>query len=125
LITPHKQLDALLTMQHDAMVSADDVVEQVRRNAEDQLRFLVEHRDESLVTIRAPAATCRSTSSPTFTANSRYGSRACDAAQEQMLIVGTQNIDGVGCSADDVWRPSPSRLTEVNFLTSPQERHEL
>jgi AcrR family transcriptional regulator len=45
-------LDALLAMQHDAIASTDDVVEQLRRTAEGQLRFLVEHRDESLIAIR-------------------------------------------------------------------------
>jgi AcrR family transcriptional regulator len=45
-------LDALLAMQHDAIASTDDVVEQLRRTAEGQLRFLVEHRHESLIAIR-------------------------------------------------------------------------
>ena len=45
-------LDALLDMQHDAITSTDDVVEQLRRAAEGQLRFLVEHRDEALIAIR-------------------------------------------------------------------------
>jgi AcrR family transcriptional regulator len=45
-------LDALLDMQHDAITSTDDVVEQLRRSAEGQLRFLVEHRDEALIAIR-------------------------------------------------------------------------
>ena len=45
-------LDALLAMQHDAIASSDDVVEQLRRVAESQLRFLVEHREESLIAIR-------------------------------------------------------------------------
>jgi AcrR family transcriptional regulator len=45
-------LDALLAMQHDAIASTDDVVEQLQRTAEGQLRFLVEHRQESLIAIR-------------------------------------------------------------------------
>jgi AcrR family transcriptional regulator len=45
-------LDALLAMQHDAIASTDDVVEQLRRAAEGQLRFLVEHQDEALIAIR-------------------------------------------------------------------------
>jgi AcrR family transcriptional regulator len=45
-------LDALLAMQHDAIASSDDVVEQLRRVAESQLRFLVEHQQESLIAIR-------------------------------------------------------------------------
>jgi AcrR family transcriptional regulator len=45
-------LDALLALQHDATASTDDVVEQLRRAAECQMRFLVEHRNESLIAIR-------------------------------------------------------------------------
>ena len=45
-------LDALLAMQHDAIASSDDVVEQLRRVAESQFRFLVEHQQESLIAIR-------------------------------------------------------------------------
>jgi AcrR family transcriptional regulator len=45
-------LDALLALQHDAIASTDDVVEQLRRAAESQMRFLVEHRQESLIAIR-------------------------------------------------------------------------
>ena len=45
-------LDALLAMQHDAIASTDDVIEQLRRTAEGQLRFLAEHRQESLIAIR-------------------------------------------------------------------------
>jgi AcrR family transcriptional regulator len=45
-------LDALLAMQHDAIASSDDLVEQLRRVAESQLRFLVEHQQESLIAIR-------------------------------------------------------------------------
>jgi AcrR family transcriptional regulator len=45
-------LDALLSAQHDATASTDDVVEQLRRAAESQMRFLVEHRHESLIAIR-------------------------------------------------------------------------
>jgi AcrR family transcriptional regulator len=45
-------LDALLALQHDAIGSTDDVVEQLRRAAETQMRFLLEHRQVSLIAIR-------------------------------------------------------------------------
>ena len=45
-------LDALLAVQHDAIASTTDVVEQLRRAAESQMRFLVEHPQEALIAIR-------------------------------------------------------------------------
>ena len=45
-------LDALLAVQRDAIATSLDVVEQFRRAAESQVRFLVEHPQESLIAIR-------------------------------------------------------------------------
>jgi AcrR family transcriptional regulator len=45
-------LDALLAVQRDAVTSSPDVVEQLRRAAESQVRFLVEHPHEALIAIR-------------------------------------------------------------------------
>jgi AcrR family transcriptional regulator len=45
-------LDALLAVQHDAIASSPDVVEQLRRAAESQVRYLVEHPQQALITIR-------------------------------------------------------------------------
>lgn len=45
-------LDALLAVQHDAIASTTDVVEQLRRAAESQMRFLGEHPQEALIAIR-------------------------------------------------------------------------
>jgi AcrR family transcriptional regulator len=44
-------LDAILAVQRDAIASSPDVVEQLRRVAEAQVRFLVEHPQEALITI--------------------------------------------------------------------------
>jgi AcrR family transcriptional regulator len=44
--------DAILAVQHDAVASSPDVVEQLRRAAETQVRFLVEHPQEAVITIR-------------------------------------------------------------------------
>jgi AcrR family transcriptional regulator len=45
-------LDAILAVQRDAIASSPDVVEQLRRAAESQVRFLVEHPQEAVITIR-------------------------------------------------------------------------
>lgn len=45
-------LDALLEAQQDAIASTPDVVEGLRRAAETQMRFLVEHPQEALIAIR-------------------------------------------------------------------------
>jgi AcrR family transcriptional regulator len=45
-------LDAILAVQHDAIASSPDVVEQLRRAAESQVRFLVEHPQEAVIAIR-------------------------------------------------------------------------
>ena len=45
-------LDALLAVQQDAIASSSDVVEQLRRAAESQVRYLVEHPQQALITIR-------------------------------------------------------------------------
>jgi AcrR family transcriptional regulator len=45
-------LDALLAVQRDAIDSTTDVVEQLRRAAESQTRFLVEHPQEAQIAIR-------------------------------------------------------------------------
>lgn len=45
-------LDAILAVQQDAIASSPDVVEQLRRAAESQVRFLVEHPQEAVITIR-------------------------------------------------------------------------
>jgi AcrR family transcriptional regulator len=45
-------LDALLAVQRDAVASSPDVVEQLRRAAETQVRFLVEHPHEAIIAIR-------------------------------------------------------------------------
>lgn len=45
-------LDAILAVQHEAVASSPDVVEQLRRAAESQVRFLVEHPQEAVITIR-------------------------------------------------------------------------
>jgi len=45
-------LDAILTVQRDAISSSTDVVEQLRRAAESQARFLAEHPQEAEITIR-------------------------------------------------------------------------
>jgi AcrR family transcriptional regulator len=45
-------LDAILAVQHDAVASSPDVVERLRRAAESQVRFLVEHPQEAVITIR-------------------------------------------------------------------------
>ncbi len=45
-------LDAILVVQQDAIASSPDVVEQLRRAAESQVRFLVEHSQEAVITIR-------------------------------------------------------------------------
>jgi AcrR family transcriptional regulator len=45
-------LDTLLTGQQDAIASTPDVVEKLRRAAETQMRFLVEHPQEALIAIR-------------------------------------------------------------------------
>lgn len=45
-------LDAILTVQHEAVASSPDVVERLRRAAESQVRFLVEHPQEAVITIR-------------------------------------------------------------------------
>ena len=45
-------LDAILAVQHDAVASSPDVVEQLRRAAESQVRFLVEHPHEAVIAIR-------------------------------------------------------------------------
>ena len=45
-------LDAILAVQRDAITSSPDVVEQLRRAAESQARFLVEHQQEGLIAIR-------------------------------------------------------------------------
>ncbi len=45
-------LDALIAVQQDAIESTPDVVEQLRRGAESQVRFLVEHPQEALIAIR-------------------------------------------------------------------------
>jgi TetR/AcrR family transcriptional regulator, cholesterol catabolism regulator len=45
-------LDALLAVQHDAIASTPNVVEQLPRAAESQMRFLVEHPQEALIAIR-------------------------------------------------------------------------
>ena len=45
-------LDAILAVQQDAIASSPDVVEQLRRAAESQVRFLVEHPQEAVIAIR-------------------------------------------------------------------------
>jgi AcrR family transcriptional regulator len=45
-------LDAILAVQQDAIASSPDIVEQLRRAAESQLRFLVEHPQEAVIAIR-------------------------------------------------------------------------
>jgi AcrR family transcriptional regulator len=45
-------LDALLVIQSEAITSTPDIVQQLRRAAESQVRFFVEHPKESLVAIR-------------------------------------------------------------------------
>ena len=45
-------LDAILTAQHDAIASTPNVVEQLRRAAESQMRLLVERPQEALIAIR-------------------------------------------------------------------------
>jgi AcrR family transcriptional regulator len=45
-------LDSILAVQQDAIASSPDVVEQLRRAAESQARFLVEHPQEALIAIR-------------------------------------------------------------------------
>jgi len=45
-------MDALLEVQHEAITSSADVVDRLRRAAESQVRFFVEHPNESLVAIR-------------------------------------------------------------------------
>src|ERR1700754_2284913 len=45
-------LDAILAVQYDAIASSTDVVEQLRRAAESQVRFLVEHPQEALIAVR-------------------------------------------------------------------------
>ncbi len=45
-------LDAILAVQHEAVASSPDVVERLRRAAESQVRFLVEHPQEAIITIR-------------------------------------------------------------------------
>jgi AcrR family transcriptional regulator len=45
-------LDALLAIQQEAIASTLNVVEQLRRAAESQVRFFVQHPNESLVAIR-------------------------------------------------------------------------
>jgi AcrR family transcriptional regulator len=45
-------LDAILAVQLDAIASSPDIVEQLRRAAESQVRFLVEHPQEAVIAIR-------------------------------------------------------------------------
>ena len=45
-------LDAILAVQQDAVASSPDVVERLRRAAESQVRFLVEHPREAVIAIR-------------------------------------------------------------------------
>lgn len=45
-------LDAVLAAQHDAMTSTDDVVEQLRRIAESQVRYFLRYPRESIITTR-------------------------------------------------------------------------
>lgn len=45
-------LDAIVAVQQDAIASSPDVVEQLRRAAESQVRFLVEHPQEAVIAIR-------------------------------------------------------------------------
>jgi TetR/AcrR family transcriptional regulator, cholesterol catabolism regulator len=45
-------LDAGLAVQQDAIASSSDVVEQLRRAAESQVRFLVEHPHDAVITTR-------------------------------------------------------------------------
>src|ERR1700739_1488896 len=45
-------LDAILAVQQDAVASSPDVVERLRRAAESQVRFLVEHPHEAIIAIR-------------------------------------------------------------------------
>jgi AcrR family transcriptional regulator len=45
-------LDAILAVQQDAIASSPDIVEQLRRAAESQVRFLVEHPQEAVIAIR-------------------------------------------------------------------------
>lgn len=45
-------LDALLAIQREAITSTSDVVQQLRRAAESQVRFFVENPKESLIAIR-------------------------------------------------------------------------
>ena len=45
-------LDAILAMVQDAIASSPDVVEQLRRAAESQVRYLVEHPQQALIAIR-------------------------------------------------------------------------
>lgn len=45
-------LDTILAVQHDAIASTPDVVEQLRRAAESQMRVLVERPQEALIAIR-------------------------------------------------------------------------
>src|SRR4029077_7389529 len=42
-------LDAIIAVQQDAIESPPDAVEQLRRGAESQVRFLVEHPQEALI----------------------------------------------------------------------------
>ena len=44
-------LDAILAVQQDAIASSPDVVEQLRRAAESQVRFFVEHPEASVIAI--------------------------------------------------------------------------
>ena len=45
-------LDALLAIQREAIDSTPDIVQQLRRAAESQVRLFVEHPEESLIAIR-------------------------------------------------------------------------
>jgi AcrR family transcriptional regulator len=45
-------LDAIIAVQKDALESTPDVVEQLRRGAEGQVRYVVEHPQEALIVIR-------------------------------------------------------------------------
>ncbi len=45
-------LDTLLAVQRDTISSTTDVVEQLRRAAESQMRFLVEHPQDAIIAIR-------------------------------------------------------------------------
>ena len=37
----------------------------------------------------------------------------CDLTQQQLPTVVAQDIDIVGCSPDDIWRPLPLRLEDA------------